>query len=258
MKDFVIRLFVWLKVEWNKAWSVDEWTKLEDWRCAQANDSEMFDREPELDALAAASSLLRTNPELGFSSLSSLARRGSVMAMLLVGIAYEGGIGVTANLLLAEHWYRLAFEGGARKAQLHLGRLYERRTEYAKCEDVYRVGADDGWAPAMYHLAMIMLRRPRTLSRLEDARSLLEQAAAQGDLGAQIHLARFLASGRFGWRRIPDGLRFGFDAGKKFGARVQTVTAIDSSNSERPNAPSTDGGNGLSSANDWYLAPQRR
>ena len=38
-------------------------------------------------------------------------------------------------------------------------------------------------------------------------RSLLERAAAQGDLAAHMHLSGLLARGRFGWWRIPGGLR---------------------------------------------------
>ncbi|MGA9868821.1 MAG: hypothetical protein WBQ75_20530 [Acetobacteraceae bacterium] len=135
----------------------------------------------------------------------ALAERGSAWSMLLVGWAYQTGEGVTADPTRAERWYRLAFEAGVQQAQLRLGRIYADRSDFAGCEEVYGVGSTDRWAPAMFNLAMIKLRQPRTPERLEAARILLEQASVQGDLGAQLILVQFLRTGCFGLRRIPRG-----------------------------------------------------
>jgi len=170
---------------------------------------------------------------MALPKLTALAERGSVWSMLLVGWAYNAGAGVTADLAQAERWYRLAFEGGAQQAQLRLGWTYEQRSDVAGCEEVYGVGAADGWAPAMYHLAMIKFRQPRTPARLEAARILLEQASAQGDLGAQWVLAGLLWRGRFGLRQIPSGVRLALDLCKKLTALVDEEDASGDCSSER-------------------------
>lgn len=225
MRGFLRRPFDWLRAEWAAAraaaGSPELQARLEEWRLAQTNDGEMLDHDPDLKALDEATRLRRTDPKSAFPRLAALAGRGSVMSMLLVGLSYEQGTGVTADSALAEQWYRLAFEEGSQKGQLLLGQFYEKRSDFTKCEQVYAVGADSGWAPGLYHLARIKLLPPRTPARLEEARVLLEQAAAQGDLGAQIDLMRLLLRGRFGPRRIPSGLRLCFDTGRKCEALTQ-------------------------------------
>jgi len=226
---FLRRPFEWLRAEWAAAraaaGSPKLQARLEEWRLAQTNDSEMLERDPDLQALDEATRLWRSDPKSGFPRLAALAGRGSIMSMLLVGLSYEQGTGVSEDRDLAEQWYRLAFEEGSQKGQLLLGQLYETWSEFTKCEQVYAVGADSGWAPGLYHLARMRLLPPRTPSRLEDARVLLEQAAAQGDLGAQIDLMRLLVRGRFGLRRIPSGLRLCFDTGRKCEALTRMTGA---------------------------------
>jgi TPR repeat protein len=195
--------------------------KLHSWRYAQTNDQTVYQHDPELDVLQCAETLAKDDPEAALLQLCALAERGSVWRMLLVGWAYQTGKGVAADHTQAEHWYRIAFEGGCQRAQLYLGHIYTKRREFDRCEKVYDVGANDHWAPAMYHLAWTKLRQPKTPQRLEEARILLEQAAALGDLGAQMDLAHFLMRGRYGMRRIPGGFLLAFDAARKAVAFVE-------------------------------------
>jgi localization factor PodJL len=189
--------------------------KFESWRYAQTNDREVLGCDPECEAVQAATKLSRTDPAAAFLKLLTLAERGSVWSMLCVAWAYATGAGTTPEASEAERWYRLAFERGCQQAQLRLGNIYRRRADFDECEKIYGVGAADHWAPAMYHLAMIKLRQPRTPACLETARSLLEQASALGDVGAQWALGRRMGRGLFGLRRIPRGIRLAFDACEK-------------------------------------------
>ena len=226
MRGFLLRPFEWLKAEWAAAraaaGSPELQARLEDWRLAQTNDGDMLDRDPDLKALGEATRLWKTDPKSAFPRLSALARRGSVMSMLLVGLSYEQGTGVTADPALAEQWYNSPSRKVPRRGELLLRTLYEKRFDFTRCEQVYSVGADSGWAPALYRLARMRLLPPRTPSQLEEARVLLQQAAAQGDLGAQIDLMRLLLRGRFGLRRIPSGLRLCVDTGRKCEALLRT------------------------------------
>lgn len=185
----LLRPFEWLKAEFGPAYSKVIREKIfQDWRYAQADDSDIIEGDPQYDALVDADRLWRSDPEGGMLDLIALAERGSVGGMLLVGWAYQVGMGVSPDDALSEHWYRLAFEAGSLQAQLRLGRLYEERSDFARCKEVYGVGAADRWPPAMFYLARTKFHRPINPAEVEEARLLLEDASAQGDLGAQMLL----------------------------------------------------------------------
>jgi uncharacterized protein len=204
--------------------------KLQLWRYTQTNDQEVIDRDPEHDALVETERMWRRDPEAAFPELAALAERGSVWSMLLLGYAYQVGKGVTADPLQAESWYRRASEHGCRQAQLRLGWIYDQRNDDAKSELIYAVGAAEHWAPAMYYLARVKLRQPTSAEQLGQVRALLEQASALGDLGAQIELAHLFVRGRFGWQRIPSGIRLVLVAAKKVFALEKATASATQSN----------------------------
>jgi TPR repeat protein len=209
----------------------------QDRRYAQANDQDVQAGDPAFDALAEADTLWRRDPDAGFARLSELAAGGSVWAMMLTGWAYESGKGIAGDLGKAEQWYRLAFEGGSQQALLRLGRLYEERGDLPASENVYRVGVTADWGPAMYYLAVVELRQPLSPARLEEARALLERAAARGDLGAGMTLARLWTRGWFGLRGIPTGLRLAYNLLTKAGDHESTEAPENSAREEpRPSA----------------------
>lgn len=190
-------------------------TTLQSWRYAQTNDTETYQNDPELNAIWNAEQLTKDNPPAALSHWRALAERGSVWSMFRAGWAFQTGTGVAADQAQAERWYRLSFEGGCQQAQLRLGSIYTRRREFEQCEKIYEVGAREDWAPALYYLAWAKLRQPKTPERLVAARNLLEQAAALGDLGAEMDLVVLMSRGRFGLRLIPRGFRGLFDAAAK-------------------------------------------
>jgi hypothetical protein len=176
-------------------------------RFAQSNDREVVDADPNRDELAATLDLWKSDPVTVLPRLSALAAAGSVWGMLILGYALQYGEGGTVDLALAEYWYRRAGARGCQNAQLRLGWLLEQRGEFAECEKLYAAGAADGWTPAMYYLAKAKLRLKRSRADMQEARDLLAEAAALGDLGAEKDLAELSARGCFGLRKIPGGLR---------------------------------------------------
>lgn len=202
---------------------------LQSWRFSQTNDAEMYQHDLELDAIRSAERLIKDDPQASFLQFRALAERGSAWSMFRAGWAYQTGYGVAANQLQAEHWYRLSFEGGCQQAQLRLGSIYTRRREFEQCEKIYEVDAHKNWAPALYYLAWAKLRQPKTPERLKAARILLEQAAARGDVGAEVDLAVLMSRGRFGLLLVPRGFHILFDAVSKLETFVNENAAIPNS-----------------------------
>ena len=213
--------------------------RLSDWRYARTNDKDVIDRDADRAALSEADKLWRSDPEAALPQLQALAERGSVWGMHLLGYAFERGIGTAPDPSLAEGWYRRAADGGCQQALLRLGRIYELRGEFAASMKVYEVGKAAHLGPAMYRLAWIKLRQSRTPEQFEDARSLFEQAAAQGDLGAQMDFSHLLTRGRFGWRRMLPGLRLAWDGAIKIVA-IENETEAAAQVGDVPPAPMVD------------------
>jgi TPR repeat protein len=147
--------------------------KFQAWRYARTNDQRLFADDPDPVATRKIAELYRIDPVAALPELMALAERGSVWCMRLLAYSYEVGRGAAADLAEAERWYRRALERGSQQAQLRLGRMAERRRDFAECERIYARGVADRWAPAMYYLAQVKLRRPRTSARREEGRRLL-------------------------------------------------------------------------------------
>lgn len=221
MKTPLFRPFEWLKAELGPFCSpLLQAQTFQRWRYAQADDSDIIARDPDYDALMQA---WRNGPAAGISDLIALAERGSVWGMVLAGSAYYSGQGVNKDNSLAEHWFRPAFKAGSRQAQLRLGRLYEDRSDLARCREVYTVGAADRWPPAMFYLARIKFLYPINPAEREEARILLEAASEQGDIGAQTFLGTWMARGWFGLCRVPRGFQLILDASHKFDALFEAM-----------------------------------
>jgi len=65
----------------------------------------------------------------------------------------------------------------------------------------------------MYRLAWIYSKSARWREKRDEALTLLERASAAGDIFAKHFLARSMAHGWFGLRRIPEGIRLIFRVG---------------------------------------------
>jgi TPR repeat protein len=180
------------------------------WLDTQMNIEEMWGREVDQERIHYAHSLLKTDPAQYFQEYLALAESGSLWSATALGAAFEAGIGTEQDLAQAEKWYRRAYEGGSDHALLLLGALNVRSRQYAKAAEVYRSGAERNWAPAMYRLAFVYTRCPDCRRHRAEARSLLDRAAAAGDISAKKFLADTMVRGWFGLRHIPEGFRLGF------------------------------------------------
>lgn len=191
--------------------------KFRRWRDAQLNDGYLIRNDPQREALVAASELQNSDAKAALSRFLALAEGGSVWSMIHIGVAYgRGSDGASKNHTEAERWLRLAAEHGSCRARIYLANLYVMQSDFAAGEKVLQPCLAEGLAPAMYTMARVKLKqRPRTAERSEEARVLLEQASALGDLGAQWDLSRYMVRGRFGWHRIRQGFQLGLDACKK-------------------------------------------
>ena len=85
---------------------------VDEMRLAQCNDAEIISRDPHPEPMHNEWRRQATDPEAALPELVSLAERGSVWSMFLVGSAYESGKGAAADAAQAERWYRMACEAG--------------------------------------------------------------------------------------------------------------------------------------------------
>jgi hypothetical protein len=192
------------------------------WRGAQTNDRELLERDPQRDAIEATRTLRRRDPTAAFPRFLKLAEGGSVYSMLCVGWLYGHGVGVQEDAVEAERWNLRALKHGSHRARLQLADLYLAGADFDASETILQPGVDEHWAPALYAMAVTKLRQPATTLLRESARVLLEDASALGDVGAQWALARRMARGWFGWRRIPRGFRLMSDACERTLALLET------------------------------------
>jgi TPR repeat protein len=181
--------------------------KLSAWASAQMNTLEIWQRETDHDRIVHTYDLLNADPVEGFKECLALAEQGSVWSMAAVGWAFETGNGTSPDMAKAEKWYRRAFERESDYGLLRLGHLYVTQGQYAEAEEVFRSGAERGWAPAMYRLAWTYSKSADWPQKRDEVLTLLERASAVGDLSAKRFLAIAMMRGWFGWRRIPSGIR---------------------------------------------------
>jgi len=183
------------------------WARTHVWQSSQANDWAIWERDPLKEQMKEAITAFNVDANAGFRRVLALAEQGSVWNMLQVANFYLHGVGIRRDPDVAEEWWRRAFEGGSERAQLYYGKSLWMRGDYAKCEEVFSVGAAKDWAPALYWLARCRLRRCDNPETLREVRPMLELASEKGSLAARYLLARRMLRGRFGLREIPRGWR---------------------------------------------------
>lgn len=177
------------------------------WEYGQADASEAWDSEPNLEALRAAVAESERAPEEAFDRLLALAQEGSVVATVVVGEAYYWGIGTAVDPTEAENWLRKAYELGSRRGLLSYGRVAYRRHDWADAERIFRKGADAGWPEAKYRLADAMWHRAPGNDAPGEVWTLLEDAATAGHPFAREWHGVEMARGRHGLASVPRGLR---------------------------------------------------
>lgn len=174
-----------------------------------------------------------TDPPAALRECVALAEEGSVWGMIAAGQGIASGHGAPVDGAQAETWFRRAHEHGSKAALLHLAHLYYERREFARAEAVLLPAVEQGFAPAMYHLACVHLKGAET-GAPEPARVLLERAAALGSLAAEHRLAMLMMKGRLGWRSIPTGWRLARAVAGKAMAELAREAKIDPGSAAEP------------------------
>ncbi|HUW97558.1 MAG TPA: hypothetical protein VMV40_01780 [Acidiferrobacter sp.] len=173
--------------------------KLDDWEC-ESKEAELIDAALILKKTDAAKSLI---------ALQDLANKGVIWAMLHVAQAYRKGIGTSKDASQAKIWHRRAFDLGRGAAKAYaaaaLGYDYLEQNDYVRAYAAFQIGADLNNVLCLRALASLH-RKGRGCSKdYARERSLLEQAAASGNVFAKRDLAFVLMSGRWGWREGING-----------------------------------------------------
>jgi hypothetical protein len=204
------------------------------WFYAQTNNVAIMEREADPASIYQAHDLLKTNPVESFRQYLALAESGSVWSMANVGYLFGNGTGTARDLAQAEKWFLRAYEAGSDYGLIWLGHLYQESRQYEKAQTVFRTGVERGFVPAMKSLAWSYWHSPDWPQRRGEALTLLERGSAAGDLEARRYLAVGMTRGRFGLRRIPDGIRLMFSTAKDMADLVKDETAAVQSDGKSP------------------------
>lgn len=166
----------------------------------------MNDREPSVDRLQAAHSLLKTNPQQAVQELETLAEMGSAMAPLYLGWSYHNGDDLPKSNEKAEYWLKQSLARGELLASYYLGHFYSSLERYAEANIAYEQGSEAGYLPSTYCLAMNLLEGRPEPKNMDIAKQLLENAANRGHAFAMRALATLYLSGRCGNMKIAYGV----------------------------------------------------
>ena len=183
----------------------------------QSNDKDIWAAEVDKVGLDEAYACWRADRAASLAKFRKLAEAGSVWAMTCLNLEDHG-----VDKAEAEKWYRCAYEHGSDRGLVYLAYLYLKEERLSEAESVLRAGVERGLSIAKYQLASIYLKRPTTPEKLTSARILLEEAAEQGDDYAADLLAKLLVRGRFGFMRIPAGVKLSVSILK----RLDTLVAL--------------------------------
>ncbi len=168
------------------------------------SDAELLSQEADMNALRTAYNMVSSNSPKGLVELEELASHGSIMAVLY--LAHEYKLVDGPDNLIAEKWFRSAYESGSSTALLNLGLLYYRRNEYDQAEKIWLEGVQRHDGPSMCWLALMYLGKLGYHAKKDEAKSLFDPANELGQIRAQFRLGQLLISGQYGVSEIPRGL----------------------------------------------------
>lgn len=154
-----------------------------------------------------ARALAASDPASALAVYRELAEGGSPFSMLMVGSFYERGQGTDSDVAAAEDFYRCALCAGSWKATIRYAHLLFKRGAHDAWPSTLGDGIDNGFIPSFFWMAWYRYERSPSVATAREVRHLLETAADAGHPQARLLLARWMATGKFGLREIPAGLR---------------------------------------------------
>ena len=153
---------------------------------------------------------IRRREEFTFSDQLHKAQWGNLDSMLYIGVAYMRKASTVdmrkspppasaeINLLEAEFWFRRATEKRYPRAFYYLARLYWKQRNYEAMRTALEEGAEAGDAPSMSLLGRFLLSGKIYEKDLPKATTLLQAAAAKGNLIAKAGIEGLLLRGHKG------------------------------------------------------------
>ena len=201
------RLSVWLDDKFREA-RHRATNKIRQWEETYSYDWEPWDDDAERRSRAAeAAELFKSDRQAAVAHFIKLADEGSTYAMRWVGTVYWSGLGVPSDLERAEEYFRRGLCAGSWIATLSYANLLYKRGAHGEWPRTLADGVDNGFIPSFFWQAWYTYRLNPSRKAAEEIRPLLLKASEAGHPGAKAMLARLTAMGRFGLRRIPEGLR---------------------------------------------------
>jgi TPR repeat protein len=120
------------------------------------------------------------------------ADKGSVDAMVSLGVLYANGQGVAQDYAKAREWYQQAAVKGSADAMYNLGNLYDDghgvAQDFSKAREWYEKAADKGSVEAMFTLGLHYDYGHGVAQDFAKAREWYEKAADKGDASAKARL----------------------------------------------------------------------
>ena len=192
------------------------WDHTYNWESWAGAEVDFWWEQPDSEQLMAVAKLSETNSVAAFEGYRELAEKGCVYAMIWLGNCYRYGLGTEPNFDKAYDSYSLAIAQGSWIAARDIAGLLFDNGNFAECEEYLEEGIKSDFIPAYFWLARYRIARSNAQNTFNEARPLLEHAAAEGHPHAEKYLAALLATGKFGIRDIPRGIKLLRDAHKRF------------------------------------------
>lgn len=201
------RLCVWLCDRFCPP-GLSVWSAASQWEETYSHDWEPEDEDAKRRSRAAeAAKLFELDPQAALALFIELADEGSTFAMRWVGSLYRGGLGIPANLEIAEEYFRRGLCAGSWISTVGYANLLYRRGAHDEWPKTLADGVDTGFIPSFFWQAWNTYRLNPSSKVAEEVLPLMLKAAEAGHPGAKVMLARWTARGRFGLRKIPEGIR---------------------------------------------------
>lgn len=182
------------------------WHEVEKWERNNAYYWELFDEEPDCDALLAANRKFSSDPAAAFANYRQLADHGSILALEYLAQCYEHGHGVETDRDLAIQNYLAAMKGGSWTAVLSYSHFLAHRGRWNECFKVLEDAVSAQIYPAFFWLAWRLHQRGTDGEGYRRIGQLLDAAEEAGHPAALVYQSRFLLTGKFGLLKMPLGV----------------------------------------------------
>lgn len=159
-----------------------------------------WDMEDRPDLLWEILENLSENPKIALEDLVEFADAGSRLAMAYLGEIYADGLyHADENLDLAEDWLLRSKNQGSREGAFRLAKLLDFKGRSDEALSCYEELSNEGFAPAMYALAVKLWRKGDDGYSKDRAMEYLEKAEKEGHILAKFLMVKLMIRGHYGF-----------------------------------------------------------